>query len=81
MSGRRRLLVAAEAVVQDRGRLVGVGPAQREELLLTAAQSLFAVAILINLEISVREAAALAGLFLIQFAMAAIVPGATDLDD
>ena len=56
-----------------------VGPAQREELLLTAAQSLFAVAILVNLEISAREAAALSGLFLIQFALAAIVPGATEL--
>jgi cation:H+ antiporter len=56
-----------------------VGPAQREELLLTAAQSLFAVAILVNLEISVREAAALSGLFLVQFALAAIVPGATEL--
>jgi cation:H+ antiporter len=56
-----------------------VGPAQREELLLTAAQSLFAVAILVNLEISVREAAVLAGLFLVQFALAALVPGATEL--
>ena len=56
-----------------------VGPAQREELLLTAAQSLFAVAILVNLTISVREAAALSGLFLVQFALAALVPGATEL--
>jgi cation:H+ antiporter len=56
-----------------------VGPAQREELLLTAAQSLFAVAILVNLEISAREAAALSGLFLVQFALAALVPGATEL--
>src|SRR6266542_4041092 len=57
-----------------------VGPAQREELLLTAAQSLFAVAVLVNLEISVREAAALSGLFLVQFALAALVPGATELN-
>jgi cation:H+ antiporter len=56
-----------------------VGPAQREELLLTAAQSLFAVAVLVNLEISVREAAALSGLFHVQFALAALVPGATEL--
>jgi cation:H+ antiporter len=70
-------LVFAVAAGQATG--LPVGPAQREELLLTAAQSLFAVAILINLEISVREAVALAGLFLIQFAMAAIVPGATEL--
>jgi hypothetical protein len=56
-----------------------VGPAQREELLLTAAQSLFAVAVLVNLAISAREAAALSGLFLVQFALAALVPGATEL--
>jgi cation:H+ antiporter len=56
-----------------------IGPAQREELLLTAAQSLFAVAVLVNLRISVREAAALSGLFLLQFALAALVPGATEL--
>jgi cation:H+ antiporter len=56
-----------------------VGPAQREELLLTAAQSLFAVAVLVNLEISAREAAARSGLFLVQFALAALVPGSTEL--
>jgi cation:H+ antiporter len=56
-----------------------VGPAQREELLLTAAQSLFAVALLVNLYLSAREAAALVGLFLLQFALAALVPGATEL--
>jgi cation:H+ antiporter len=56
-----------------------VGPAQRQELLLTAAQSLFAVAVLINLEISAREAVALSGLFLVQFALAALVPGSTEL--
>jgi hypothetical protein len=51
---------------------------QREELLLTAAQSLFAVAILVNLEISVREAVALSSLFLVQFALAALLPGAAE---
>jgi cation:H+ antiporter len=56
-----------------------VGPGQREELLLTAAQSLFAIAVLVNLEISVREAAALSGLFLLQFALAALVPGGAEL--
>ena len=40
---------------------------QTEEVLLTAAQSLFAVAILINLSLARREAGALLGLFLIQF--------------
>jgi len=56
-----------------------VGPGQREELLLTAAQSLFAIAVLVNLEISVREAAALSGLFLVQFALAVLVPGGAEL--
>jgi cation:H+ antiporter len=56
-----------------------VGAAQRQELLLTAAQSLFAVAVLVNLEITVREAAALSGLFLVQFALAVLVPGGTEL--
>jgi hypothetical protein len=37
------------------------------------------VAVLVNLEISVREAAALSGLFLVQFALAALVPRATEL--
>ena len=40
---------------------------QVEEVLLTAAQSLFAVAVLINLSLRRREAGALLGLFLIQF--------------
>jgi cation:H+ antiporter len=47
---------------------------QREELLLTAAQSLFAVAVLASLSISVREAWALIGLFSAQFLLAAILP-------
>jgi len=33
----------------------------------------------VNLEISVREAAALSGLFLVQFGLAALVPGSTEL--
>ncbi|MCA1692058.1 MAG: hypothetical protein LC733_07625 [Actinobacteria bacterium] len=47
---------------------------QREELLLTAAQSVFAVAVLSSLSISVREALALFGLFWAQFIIGAIVP-------
>ena len=47
---------------------------QREELLLTAAQSAFAVMILANLSISVREALALFGLFWAQFVIGAVVP-------
>jgi cation:H+ antiporter len=51
-----------------------VEPAQRQEILLTAAQTVFAVAILINLCISLREAFALFGLFWAQFILGAVVP-------
>jgi cation:H+ antiporter len=47
---------------------------QREELLLTAAQSAFAVMILANLSISIREALALFTLFWAQFIIGAVVP-------
>ncbi|HXF37843.1 MAG TPA: sodium:proton exchanger [Actinomycetota bacterium] len=47
---------------------------QREEILLTAAQSFFAVAILSNLSISVREAWLLFVLFWAQFIIGALVP-------
>jgi len=47
---------------------------QREELFLTAAQSAFAVAILANLTIGVREAYALLGLFSAQFLLGAVLP-------
>jgi cation:H+ antiporter len=51
-----------------------VEAAQREEVLLTAAQTVFAVAILVNLSISLREAFALFGLFWAQFVLGVIVP-------
>jgi cation:H+ antiporter len=51
-----------------------VEPAQREEVLLTAAQTVFAVAVLVNLSISLREAFALFGLFWAQFVLGAVVP-------
>ena len=47
---------------------------QREELFLTAAQSFFALAVLVTLSISVREAWLLFGLFWAQFIVGAIVP-------
>jgi cation:H+ antiporter len=54
---------------------------QREELFLTAAQSAFAVAVLANRSISVREALALLGLFLSQFVLGAVLPsGLRDLE-
>ena len=49
---------------------------QREELFLTAAQSAFAVAILVNLSMSVREAGLLLGLFMVQFVAGAVGPEA-----
>jgi cation:H+ antiporter len=47
---------------------------QREELFLTAAQSIFAVAVLTNRSISVKEALALMGLFLAQFVLGGVLP-------
>jgi cation:H+ antiporter len=47
---------------------------QREELFLTAGQSLFAVAILANLEMSIGEAWWLLSLFLVQFVAGAVGP-------
>jgi cation:H+ antiporter len=47
---------------------------QREELFLTAAQSAFAVAVLVSRSISVREATALLGLFLGQFVLGGVLP-------
>jgi cation:H+ antiporter len=47
---------------------------QREEVFLTAAQSFFAVVVLINLSMSLREAAALFALFWAQFITGAVVP-------
>jgi cation:H+ antiporter len=47
---------------------------QREELFLTAAQSVFAVAVLANRSISVKEALALMGLFLFQFVLGGVLP-------
>ncbi len=47
---------------------------QREELFLTAAQSVFAVAVISNLSMSLREAWFLFGLFWAQFILGALVP-------
>ncbi len=51
-----------------------ISSVQREELFLTAAQSFFAVAILSNLSLSLREAGYLFGLFWAQFIVGALVP-------
>jgi cation:H+ antiporter len=47
---------------------------QREELFLTAAQSAFAVAVLVSRSISVREALALFALFMGQFVLGGVLP-------
>jgi cation:H+ antiporter len=51
-----------------------ISAVQREELFLTAAQSFFAVAILSNLSLSLKEAGYLFGLFWVQFIVGALVP-------
>jgi cation:H+ antiporter len=52
-----------------------IEPAQRGELLLTAAQSLLAITLLLGLTLSLRAALLLAGLFFLQFVLGAVVPG------
>jgi cation:H+ antiporter len=47
---------------------------QREELFLTAAQSVFAIAVLANRSVSVREAWMLFGLFIAQFVLGGVLP-------
>ncbi len=47
---------------------------QREEVFLTAAQSAFAVAVLANRKLGVREACALLGLFAAQFVLGGVLP-------
>jgi cation:H+ antiporter len=51
-----------------------IAPRQREELLLTAAQSVFALAVLVNRSLSNREALGLFSLFWAQFLLGALVP-------
>ncbi len=51
-----------------------ISAVQREELFLTAAQSFFAVAIMSNLSLSLREAGYLFGLFWAQFIVGALMP-------
>jgi cation:H+ antiporter len=51
-----------------------ISDVQQEELFLTAAQSFFAVAVMSNLRLSLREAGYLFGLFWAQFIVGALVP-------
>jgi cation:H+ antiporter len=63
------------------GSLTGlpVDSLQSKELLLTASQSLFAVAILTNLDINIHEALALLGLFAAQFVLGAVFQSDVEL--
>jgi cation:H+ antiporter len=51
-----------------------IAAVQREEVLLTAAQSFFALAVLLNLSMSLREALFLTVLFWSQFILGGVVP-------
>jgi cation:H+ antiporter len=63
--------------VSSRGRSgLPIEAAQRGELLLTAAQSLLAIALLLGLTLSLRAALLLLGLFLVQFVLGAALPAA-----
>jgi cation:H+ antiporter len=53
-----------------------IEPVQREELLLTAAQSMLAIALLVDRTLSVRAAVLLLVLFFSQFVLSAVVPPA-----
>ena len=50
--------------------------AERQELLLTAAQSVFGLALLGNLEVTTAEATAMFGLFIAEFTSVSLTPGA-----
>jgi cation:H+ antiporter len=65
-------IVFAISSASSHGLPISAG--QREELFLTAAQSFFAVAIMSNLSLSLREAGYLFGLFWAQFIIGAFVP-------
>jgi cation:H+ antiporter len=51
-----------------------VDSVQRQELFLTAAQSVFAVALIADLSLDLRDAVALLVIYLGEFALAAIFP-------
>lgn len=67
-------LPVAFAIASSSTHGLPIVAAQREELFLTAAQSVFAVAILMNLEMSTKESMTLFSLFWAQFLLGAVVP-------
>ena len=62
------------ALASASGHGLPIDAHQREELFLTAAQSFFAVAVLVSLSISTREATWLFSLFWAQFLLGALAP-------
>jgi len=68
-------LPIAFAVASQSFHGLPLGTSQREELALTAAQSVFGVAVLGNLEVSTAEAIALFGLFTSEFVLGSTLPG------
>jgi cation:H+ antiporter len=68
-------LPIAFAVASSSVHGLPLGGAERQELALTAAQSLFGVAVLGNLEVSTAEAISLFTLFTSEFLLAAALPG------
>jgi cation:H+ antiporter len=62
------------AIASSSSHGLPISTLQRDELLLTAAQSLFAVAILNNLTLSNKEALSLFGLFWAQFILGGFLP-------
>jgi cation:H+ antiporter len=67
-------LPIAFAIASASGHGLPIEGQQREEIFLTAAQSVFALAVLSNLSMSVKEAWAVFGLFITQFIIGAVGP-------
>lgn len=67
-------LPIAFAIASQSTHGLPIAPRQREELLLTAAQSVFALAVLMNRSLSNREALGLFSLFWAQFILGGVVP-------
>jgi cation:H+ antiporter len=67
-------LPIAFALASSSAHGLPLAPPQREELALTAAQSVFAVAVLGNLEVSTAEAITLFVLFITEFTLGATLP-------
>ena len=67
-------LPIAFAIASASGHGLPIEGQQREEIFLTAAQSIFALGVLVNLSMSLKEAGAVLGLFLAQFIIGAVGP-------